>query len=264
MIDPGLENRVTIVTGGDNPRGIGGATARALAAQGALVLVTAFDAEPDAVIAHADVGESRTAAMKVDLADPGSIPAIFDRAEELFGPVEVLVSNAAHSRSDTLMPIGEGGRDWAGRSTHTVTAGSHDAHFAVNSRAVALMMAELARRHEARGATWGRIVNVSTGGAPGFAEEVSYGASKAALESYSRAAAQELARFGITVNIISPGPIQTGWIPPAIEDEIASSIPLGRVGRPEDVADVILFLASEQARWLTGQTLHVGGGHRMI
>jgi len=67
----------------------------------------------------------------------------------------------------------------------------------------------------------------------------------------------------MTVNIVSPGPIQTGWMRPEMEASIASDIPLGRIGQPEDVADVIVFLASEQARWLTGQCLYVGGGHRM-
>ena len=104
---------------------------------------------------------------------------------------------------------------------------------------------------------------MSTDGASGFSSEVSYGASKHALESYSRAAAVELGPFGITVNILSLGPIQTGWITPEMEADIAARTPLRRVGQPEDVAVVALFLASEGARWLTGQSLYVGGGHRM-
>jgi 3-oxoacyl-[acyl-carrier protein] reductase len=92
---------------------------------------------------------------------------------------------------------------------------------------------------------------------------VSYGASKAALEAFSRAAAVELGRYGITVNIVAPGPIQTGWIPAELEPQIAGETPLGRVGQPGDIADVVVFLASEQARWVTGQLLWVGGGHRV-
>ncbi len=92
---------------------------------------------------------------------------------------------------------------------------------------------------------------------------MSYGASKLALESYSRSAAAEFGRYGITVNIVSPGPIQTDWITPETEEREARVTPLGRVGHPDDVADVIVFLASEQARWLTGQRLYVGGGHAM-
>jgi 3-oxoacyl-[acyl-carrier protein] reductase len=126
------------------------------------------------------------------------------------------------------------------------------------------MMAEFARRRIVHGVRWGRIINISTGGAPGFEGEISYGASKAALESYSRAAAKELGHYGITVNIISPGPVQTGWITPELEQTIAKNTPLRRVGLPEDLADVIVFLASEQARWITGQLISVSGGHRMV
>jgi 3-oxoacyl-[acyl-carrier protein] reductase len=201
----------------------------------------------------------------MDLADPGAVSELFDRVEATFGGVDVLVNNAAvgGAPKDTFVPIADQALDAFGRSLYTVTAQSHDRHFAVNSRAVALMMSEYARRHVARGATWGRIVNISTDGAYCFPNEVSYGASKAALEAYSRSAAVELGKYGITVNIVSPGPIQTGWIRPDLEPIIAAGCPLGRIGRPEDVADVIVFLASEQARWLTGQCLHVGGGHRM-
>lgn len=121
-----------------------------------------------------------------------------------------------------------------------------------------------AKRHVARGATWGRIINVSTDGSASFPGEVSYGASKYAIESYSRAAAGELGRFGITVNIVSPGPTDTGWITGAMVPDMERMAPLGRVGKPDDIADVVVFLASEQARWLTGQLLFVGGGHRMF
>jgi len=177
--------------------------------------------------------------------------------------VDVLVNNAADWQPDTFIPLGPEARDWMARHIRTIMAESHDRHFAVNSRAVALMMAEYVRRHVERGARWGRIINVSTGGAYCFPGEVSYGASKAALEAYSRSAAKEAGKYGITVNIVAPGPIQTGWITPEVEEKELPAIPLGRVGLPEDVADVIVFLASEQARWLTGQLLHVGGGHDM-
>ena len=179
----------------------------------------------------------------------------------------MLVNNADHCEQDTFIPLdltGGGALAPDGFPTSTITSEYHDRHFAVNSRAAALMMAEFARRRIARGLHWGRIINLSTDGAPGFAGEVSYGASKAALDSYSRAAAKELGRYGITVNIIMPGPIQTGWITPKLEKTVAGNTPLGRVGQPEDVADVIVFLASEQARWVTGQTISVSGGHRII
>jgi 3-oxoacyl-[acyl-carrier protein] reductase len=211
-------------------------------------------------------GQAET--WEADLGELSAIPQVFDRAEQAFGSVEVLINNAAHCLPDTFIPSkssAQGDRDLGGLGfpMNTLTARSHDRHFAVNCRAPALIMAEFARRHIARGARWGRIVNVSTDGASGFAGEISYGASKHALESYSQAAARELARYGITVNVVSLGPIQTGWISPELEEAVVPTIPLGRLGLPEDVADVIVFLSSEQAHWLTGQLLYVGGGHAM-
>jgi 3-oxoacyl-[acyl-carrier protein] reductase len=292
MIDPGLTGKVVLITGTNNPFGIGAAIADAFAAQGAAIFITYLQQSPqsydigaaDAAAAaasgeafyrarNADPPEEvlqrlrrhdgRMASAEVDLADPAAIGPLFDEVERALGPVEILVNNAAHSTSDGFAPTAPDTSDWAGRSLTTIDAASHDAHFAVNSRAVALMMAELARRHVARNATWGRIINISTGGADCFPGEVSYGASKAALESFSRSAAVELGKYGITVNVVAPGPIQTGWIPPDFELTISAETPLGRLGRPDDVADVVVFLASEQARWVTGQRLWVGGGHRV-
>lgn len=124
-------------------------------------------------------------------------------------------------------------------------------------------MSEYFKRYLARQATHGRVINLSTDAAHAHAANVSYAASKHAIESYSRSAAQEMGKYGITVNIVAPGPIQTGYIDPELEKQVVSGTPLGRVGLPEDVADVIVFLASEQAHWLTGQLLYVGGGWRM-
>jgi len=292
MIDTGLQDKVVLVTGANNPFGIGAAIAEAFATQGASVFitylrqqleefgidaVTAADSTtpgelfyrtrnadaPSAVLERLRAHASRVGSAEIDLADPESIPGLFDRVEETLGPVDILVNNAAHSVTDSFIPFPSSSEDWAGRMRSQVDASSHDRHFAVNSRAVVLLMAEYARRHVGRGAVWGRVVNVSTDGADCFPEEVSYGASKAALESYSRSAAVELGPYGITVNVVAPGPIQTGWIPAEAEQPIVEDIPLGRLGRPDDIADVVVFLASEQARWITGQRIFVGGGHRV-
>jgi 3-oxoacyl-[acyl-carrier protein] reductase len=144
-----------------------------------------------------------------------------------------------------------------------ISGASFDRLFAVNARAMALLTAEFARRHIDRGAKWGRVINISTAGAYCFPSEISYGASKLAMEGYTRSAAVELGQFGITVNAVSLRPVQTGWITPGLEERILPTIPLGRIGNPEDVADVVVFLASDQARWVTGQRLFVGGGHGM-
>jgi 3-oxoacyl-[acyl-carrier protein] reductase len=145
----------------------------------------------------------------------------------------------------------------------TITAESHDENFAVNSRAVALMIVEFAKRHIARNAEWGRIINISTDGAYAHPSNISYGASKLAMESYTRAAAHELGPYGITVNVISPGAVQTGWMPAEVKVELEKSYPLRRVGEPEDIANAVVFFASNQADWITGQVLQVGGGNRM-
>jgi 3-oxoacyl-[acyl-carrier protein] reductase len=150
-----------------------------------------------------------------------------------------------------------------GSGIYLPTADTIDAHFAVNARAYTLMMTEYFKRYLKRAATWGRVINISTDAAHAHVANISYAASKHAIESYSRSAAAEMGKYGITVNIVAPGPIQTGYITPELEADIAANTPLGRVGEPEDVADVIVFLASEQAHWLTGQLLYVGGGWRM-
>jgi len=125
------------------------------------------------------------------------------------------------------------------------------------------MTAGFARRHVDGRRSWGRILNISTDGAPAFAGEVSYGATKYAVEAISRAAAVERGPSGITVDVVSPGPIQTGDITAEKAEQIARQTPLRRVGRPEDVADVVAFLCSDAARRLTGQMPSVGGGCRM-
>jgi 3-oxoacyl-[acyl-carrier protein] reductase len=201
----------------------------------------------------------QAAACEADLGDPAQIARLFNLCEEELGPVDVLVNNHAHCVPETFDPAAV---TEAGSGVHLVSADRIDTHFAINARAYALLMAEYLRRFVVRGATWGRIVNVSTDAAHAHVANVSYAASNHAIESYSRSAATEMGQYGITVNVVAPGPIQTGYTTPEAEAEIAAGTPLGRVGRPGDVAEVILFLASEQARWLTGQLLYVGGGWR--
>lgn len=292
MIDLQLENRVALVTGANNPQGIGASIARGLAAQGVKVFITYKRLQDDAltdepasepgmtmyaqgraqdaseVIASIRAAGGFVEALEADMMQPETIPTLFDAAEAAFGPVEILINNAAHWEPGTFLPaaadlVNQFSVSWMDNAVPTFDPGLHDRAFAVNARGTAHMMAEFARRHVMRVASWGRIFNISTDGARNFPSEIVYGASKHALESYSRSAASELGQFGITVNIISPGPIQTGYITAEMEASISRNTPLGRVGRPDDIADAVVLLASEQARWITGQLIHVGGGHRM-
>ena len=113
--------------------------------------------------------------------------------------------------------------------------------------AAALMIAEFARRHIARGAAWGRIIGLTSGGGLGFPEEVSYGAAKAAQVRYTMSAALELARFGITANMVQPPVTDTGWVSDAVRDAVAVSPALFHVASPAEVAEVVVYLASDAA-----------------
>jgi 3-oxoacyl-[acyl-carrier protein] reductase len=271
MIDPGLQGRVALVTGANH--GIGAATATALAEQGARVFLTYLRLGPDdpgvdstglesyatprARGAEKVVDEIRqaggTAAMwEADLSVAEVVPELFDRAERELGPVEILVNNADFWIGDTFLATTT---DEFGRRLSPVTAEGHDRSFAVNTRASALLIAEFARRHIERDAEWGRIIGLTTGPSSGFPGEVTYGASKNALESYHVAAARELGRYGITSNIVCPPPTDTGWITPEMATEFAKMPPLYHVGQPGEVAEVIVYLASHQARFVTGQRI---------
>jgi 3-oxoacyl-[acyl-carrier protein] reductase len=290
-----FKGKVALVTGANH--GVGAATAVALAREGADVYLTylrlfpkksirkrhrpssrADDPGPEFYYSHvitqdaASVVRSirslgrRVYAWETDLADPANIPRLMDKAERALGKVDILVNNADHDRPDTFLPkskIPRGGLFGRDYPPQTISSRSHDDHFAVNCRAVALLMAEFARREIARNAGWGRIINISSDGASGHAWNVSYGASKWAAESYARAAAGELGPYGITVNVVSPGAVQTGWMPRRAARAVAKTYPLRRIGTPEDIASAVVFLASRQADWITGQVLYVGGGNRM-
>ena len=276
MIDTKLKDKVVVITGANNPRGIGAATARAFAAEDARVFITYLRIRPedhgiseqearqakapglplyyalqtgsaDQVVQEIRNRGGQAEALEADLADSSAIPHLFDRVEAAFGPVDVLVNNAAHCEGP--------------ESIFATSAALIDRHLAVNTRATVLLIAEFVRRYQARGGTWGRIVNLSTDAAQCFAGSISYGASKAATEAFTRSIAVEVGPLGITVNTVAPGPVQTGYISPAVEEREVPGIPLARIGQPADIADVIVFLASDQARWLTGQVIKVSGGH---
>jgi 3-oxoacyl-[acyl-carrier protein] reductase len=257
-----------IVTGANH--GIGAATATALARNGCAVLCTFLRVSdlvdpgiPQAYRQHRARGAERVVegiregggralAVEADLSDPAVPAMLFDAAEEHLGPVDILVNNASGWLADTFTPSAISS---LGQSLQPVTAATWTQQFAVDAMGAALMIGEFARRHVARQASWGRIIGLTSGGDLGFPEEVSYGAAKAAQVNYTMSAAAELAPFGVTANMVHPPVTDTGWVTDAVRDLVAASRTLFHIARPEEVAEVIAYLASDAAALVTGNVL---------
>src|SRR5215471_2323236 len=261
-------DHTAIVTGANH--GIGAAAAEALSRRGCAVLCSFLrvedpadpgtpqayrdhrmrDAEP--VAARIEEQGGTAIAVEADLADPATPAMLFDTAEQQLGPVDILVNNATGWLADTFAPAGA---DRLGRPLQPVTAATWGRQFTVDAMAAALMIGEFARRHTARGATWGRIIGLTSGGDLGFPEEVSYGAAKAAQTNYTMSAALELAPFGITANMVYPPVTDTGWVTDAVRQEVAARLELIHIASPAEVAEVIAYLASDAAALITANVI---------
>ncbi|MET9025659.1 glucose 1-dehydrogenase [Nocardia sp. NPDC004168] len=237
---------VAIVTGGS--RGIGRAIAERLGARGAAVVVNYRSNRQAAeqVVADIEGSGGQAWAVRADVADPAGPRRLFDAAEERFGGVDVFVNNAGVARFGSIAEA---------------TDEDFELMFAVNTKATFVALREAAKRLRDNG----RIVVVSSGATlthrPGSGV---YGASKAAVEQLVRVLARELGPRGITANSVLPGAVRTDALAASgvigANQQTLQSIPLGRMGEPDDIADVVGFLASEEARWITGASVPVGGG----
>ncbi len=267
MVDYGLKDKVAIITGANNPWGIGAATALAFAREGAKVVLVYkrlprdFDESKadkhgtdryfKANSENADVVESKLKAINAeyliiesDISDEACVKEIYCQLMARYGKIDILVNNAADGDMEGIDTI------------ESITQSVIDDTFAVNVRGSILMTQEFVNHH----GDCGRIINISTDAAQVFAGQITYGASKATLEALTRSIALEVAKYNITVNCVAPGPTQTGWIDEELEKAVIPLIPMGTLINPEDIAETILFLASNQAKMITGQVIKVSGG----
>jgi 3-oxoacyl-[acyl-carrier protein] reductase len=242
-----LDGKTALVTGATG--GIGAAIARALHAQGANVALSGRRAAELEALATA-LGE-RAVAFPADLADPEVPGKLVEAIEARFGSLDILVNNAGLTRDMLALRMGDA--DW-----NAVLEVDLTAPFRLARSALRGMMK---RRN-------GRIISIaSIVGVTGNAGQANYAAAKAGLIGMSKSLAQEVATRGVTVNVIAPGFVQTAMtdaIPEAARATLLARIPTQRMGTPEDIAAACAYLASNEAAWVTGQTLHVNGGMAMI
>ena len=267
MVDYGLKDKVVIITGANNPQGIGATTALAFANQGAKVVLVykkinrvyninnvyknGIDKYFKANSENTDIVEKKLQdinadyiILEKDISIEQDVKEIYKIVKEKYKKVNILVNNAADGDMDGIDTIEE------------ITQKVIDDTFAVNVRGSILMTREFIKQRD----KYGRIINISTDAAQTFPGQITYGASKATLEALTRSIALEIAKYEITINCIAPGPTQTGWIDEDLEKSVVPLIPMGQLIQPEDISDTILFLSSRQAKMITGQVIKVSGG----
>ncbi|MEW6182760.1 MAG: 3-oxoacyl-[acyl-carrier-protein] reductase [Bacillota bacterium] len=242
-----LQDRVAVVTGAS--RGIGRAVARAMASAGANVMINYVSRAEEALAVASEIAAlgRKAEVCQANVARPAEANRLIDAALSSFGRIDVLVNNAGITRDALLLRMKD--EDW-------------DAVIEVNlkgafncTRAVAKPMVK---------ARWGRIINISSVvGLMGNAGQANYAAAKAGLIGFTKAVARELGPRNITVNAVAPGFILTEMtfgLPEGVKQRLSERIALGRLGEPEEVADVIIFLCGDAGRYITGQVLSVDGG----
>ncbi|WP_119677758.1 3-oxoacyl-[acyl-carrier-protein] reductase [Indioceanicola profundi] len=242
-----LTGKTALVTGASG--GIGAAIARTLHTRGATVALHGTKVEALEKLA-AELGD-RAKVTPANLSDPAAVEQLAKDAEAALGQVDILVNNAGLTRDGLVLRMKD--EDWQLIIDVNLTAG-----FRLSRAMVKGMMK---RR-------WGRIIGItSVVGVTGNPGQVNYAASKAGMIGMTKALAQEVASRNITVNCVAPGMIQTAMtdvLNDAQKEAMHSRIPAGRLGTPDDIAAGVLYLASEQAAYVTGQTLHINGGMAMI
>jgi 2-hydroxycyclohexanecarboxyl-CoA dehydrogenase len=244
--------KTALVTG--SARGIGAAIATRLASEGAKVAICDLDDVGAAKLAEALSAPSKQCiGQQVDLADLASVKAAVAKVTEALGPIDVLVNNAGIDRIERFLDS---------------QPATWDQLITVNLRGTIAMCHEVAGSMTERGR--GRIVNIaSDAGRVGSSGEVVYSGTKGGVIAFSKALAREVAKRGVTVNVVCPGPTDTALLDQVAEasqklyDGLARAVPMGRIATPDDIAPAVAFFASDEAGYVTGQTLSVSGGLTM-
>ncbi|EFM11057.1 short-chain dehydrogenase/reductase SDR [Paenibacillus curdlanolyticus YK9] len=254
-----LQGKIAIVTGASRQGGIGAAICRALASEGASLFFTHLhDYDKEVNPNDADEhwpdnfsGELRqlgvqAAHMRLDHTEPGFASKLLDEVRKTVGLPTILVNNATYSVDADFRQL---------------TESLIDAHCAVNIRGTFMLSAEFARMLEAERVRGGRIINLTSGQGKGaMPGNLIYAATKGAISVFTESLAAELAPLHMTVNAVDPGPTDSGWMSEEVKQTLLPRFPMGRVGLPEDAARLIAFLASDDAKWITGEIIHSRGG----
>ncbi|MEH7121332.1 SDR family oxidoreductase [Neobacillus vireti] len=244
-----IPKTIALITGASHPRDIGTAICRKFASQGIDIFFTHWNSDAGWIekfqqeITNTGVFCEN---LKIDLSNEMAAINILDTAQTKLGFPSILINNAAHSKRDGYLEL---------------DAKSLDEHYAVNMRSTFLLCVEYARRFEKSNLNTGRIINMTSGQELGpMPGELAYVATKGAIAAFTRSISIELAPLGITVNAINPGPTDSTWMNDQIREYLLPKFPMGRIGLPEDVARIIAFLASDEAKWITGQIINSEGG----
>ncbi|CAI8903245.1 SDR family oxidoreductase [Priestia megaterium] len=253
-----LINKIAVVTGASRAKGIGTEICRELAREGADIFFTHWS-KYDRLMDYCNEDDFkwskhlmeeirslgvRCESMELDLSQPDAPRKLLDEVQNKLGSPSILVNNATHSVDVDF---------------RSIDADILNAHYNVNVRGTCLLTVEFARLIE--GKHGGRIINMVSGQdkspEPG---NLAYVATKGAVSTFTKSVAIELAPLKITVNAVDPGPTNTGWMSSELKEELLPKFPMGRLGEPRDAAKLVIFLASEESEWITGQIIHSDGG----
>ncbi|WP_226577527.1 SDR family oxidoreductase [Halobacillus litoralis] len=241
--------KIALVTGVGNHKGIGAAVCRKLASQGISIFFTYWKSETGfANRFKREISERGVLCegLEVDLSTNNAYKTLIKEVCEQLGCPTILINNAAHS-------IDSNYTDLDGKTL--------DDHYNVNVKTTFMLCVEFARLIEKNEMKKGRIVNLTSGQGKGpMPGNLAYAATKGAISSFTESLSSEVAELGITVNAVNPGPTDSNWMTDEIREYLLPKFKMGRIGKPEDAANLIGFLCSDDAQWVTGQVIHSEGG----